>query len=37
MKISEILENIKLFDLKELLYANIITGHGLGFKRRFKT
>ena len=34
-KISEILEKIKLFDLKELLYANIITGHGLGFKKDY--
>ncbi len=34
-KISEVLENIKLFELKELLYANIITGHGLGFKKDY--
>jgi predicted dehydrogenase len=34
-KISEVLENIKKFKLKELLYANIITGHGLGFKKDY--
>ena len=34
-KISEILKNIKLFELKELLYATIITGHGLGFKKDY--
>ena len=34
-KVSEILENIKLFELKELLYANIITGHGLAFKKDY--
>jgi len=34
-KISEILENIKKFELKELLYANVITGHGLAFKKNY--
>ena len=34
-KISEVLENVKLFDLKELMYTNIITGHGLGFKKDY--
>ena len=34
-KISEVLENIKEYELKEFLYANIITGHGLGFKKNY--
>ena len=34
-KISEILGNAKKFNLKELLYANIISGHGLGFKKDY--
>jgi predicted dehydrogenase len=34
-KISEILGKIKKFHLKELLYASITTGHGLGFKKDY--
>ena len=34
-KISEILSKIKKFNLKELLYASIINGHGLGFKNEY--
>jgi len=34
-KISEILKKTKKFNLKELLYASIITGHGLGFKKEY--
>ncbi len=34
-KISETLRNAQKFGLKELLYASIITGHGLGFKKDY--
>ena len=34
-KISELLGKIKKFHLKELLYASITTGHGLGFKKDY--
>lgn len=34
-KISETLRNAQKFGLKELLYASIITGHGLGFKKEY--
>jgi predicted dehydrogenase len=34
-KISEILEKVKKFNLKELLYASIISGHGLAFKKNY--
>ena len=34
-KISEILSNTKKFNLGKFLYANIITGHGLAFKKDY--
>jgi predicted dehydrogenase len=34
-KISEVLGKTKQFYLKELLYASITTGHGLGFKKGY--
>ncbi len=34
-KISELIGKTKDYNLKDLLYASIITGHGLGFKKEY--
>jgi|TARA_B100001964_G_C14219088_1_gene594366 hypothetical protein len=34
--IAQILSNLRKYEFGDLLYANIISGHGLGFKKEYK-